>query len=82
MRLPFELRNLPFWEDMVDKWQLLHASEFFPIDTQVTLKSKLGLYRVISEPYLLRKYGYPRINVESSNEILRVKVSDVNRISN
>ncbi len=82
MKLPLELRALPFWEEIADAWQLCHVSKFFPIDTPVTVKGKLGLYRVVSDPFLLRKHGYPRINAESSKEMICVKVTEVNRISN
>jgi len=81
LRLPPELRFLQRWNVFSSSWQLCHTSKIFPIDTFVALNG-VGICRVVSDPCMLRRRGYPQLIVESSGERICVDVIEITRISN
>jgi len=81
LRLPPELRFLQRWNMFSGSWQICHISKIFPINTLVALNG-VGVCRVVSDPSMPRRRGYPQLTVESSGERIRVDVIEITRISN
>ena len=81
-RLPPELQFLQQGGRLFDVWQLCHTSKLFPIDTSVVVNGRLGIYRVVSDPYILRQHDCPYIDVEACGKRFCVKVFEASGISN
>jgi hypothetical protein len=82
VRLPPELKFLQRWNRFVSSWELCHTGKIFPIDTYVTVNGCMGAYRVISNPYVLWRNGYPHLDVEAFGERIQVNVIELAPLSN
>jgi hypothetical protein len=82
LRLPPELKFLLRWKRYISSWEICHAGKIFPVDTYVTVRGCMGIYRVISNPYVLWRNGLPHLDVEAFGERICVNIIEIAPISN
>ncbi len=78
---PIPYRVLPDRiEELHANRHLRYAGKLFPVNALVTLLGREGIFRIVSEPYILPGYTYPHFDVEAAGHRLSVSVITATRI--